>query len=72
MNTVLLIAQITISITLIVIILVQSSGSGLGSAFGGSEGVYRSKRGVEKLFVFATIGLSALFFAVSVLRLALS
>lgn len=59
------IAQIIIAVLLITVILMQSKGSGLGSAFGGSSAVYSTKRGAEKKLFFATIILSALFFLVS-------
>lgn len=68
MKNLILIFQIAISVSLIVLILLQSKGSGLGSAFGGSSQVYRSRRGVEKLFLYITIALVALFFIVSILQ----
>lgn len=54
--------QIGISVGLILIILMQQGGSGLGSMFGGvdSEG-YRSKRGMEALLLRFTIFLSIAF-----------
>ena len=68
MKTALLILQMAIASSLIVLILLQSKGAGLGSVFGGSGGVYRSRRGVEKLFVYITVILVFLFFLVSVLQ----
>ena len=65
MNTALLIAQLVVSVALITIILLQSKGSGLSSGLGGEGGVYRSKRGVEKLFVYFTIILAGLFLVLS-------
>ena len=59
------IIQIIISITLIAIILMQGKGSGIGSVFGGSGGVYKTRRGVEKMLYQATIGLSILFFIIA-------
>jgi preprotein translocase subunit SecG len=60
--------QIIISIALIAIILVQAKGSGgLGGIFGGEGmGVYRTRRGVEKTLFNVTIGLSVVFFLVSI------
>lgn len=69
MRTALLILQMAIASSLIVLILLQSKGAGLGSVFGGSGGVYRSRRGVEKLFVYITVILVFLFFLVSVLQI---
>lgn len=53
--------QIVISCLLMAVILLQAKGSGLGSAWGGGGEFYRSKRGIEKILVWATIILSALF-----------
>lgn len=60
------IVQIIISGTLIVIILLQAKGSGLGGIFGGEGAVYKSRRGVEKTLFNATIGLSVVFFLIAV------
>lgn len=56
------IGQIIISILLIIAILMQNRGTGLGNAFGGSGGVYLTKRGIEKKLFIATIVLAILFF----------
>ena len=63
------IIQIIISIALIVVILVQAKGEGgLGGIFGGGgQGVYRTRRGVEKTLFNATIGLAVVFFAISII-----
>jgi len=53
--------QIVVSILLIVAILLQQKGGGLGSAFGGDSAVYRSRRGIEKTLFIATIALAVLF-----------
>lgn len=63
------IAQITISILLIITILLQQRGSGLSSAFGGGGGVYYQKRGMEKVLFRATIALAALFIITAFLNL---
>lgn len=55
------IAQLVIAILLIGAILLQQKGTGLGSAFGGESGIYRSKRGMERILFVATIILAALF-----------
>lgn len=62
------ILQIAISFLLIILILLQAKGSGLSTVFGGEGGFYRSRRGVEKLFVYFTVILAFLFFAVSILQ----
>jgi len=68
MKTLFFVAQIIISVLLILVVLTQSEGTGLSSVFGGSGGFYRSKRGVEKLFVILTIFLAFLFLVLSVLQ----
>jgi len=65
------IAQLVISILLILAVLLQNRGTGLGSTFGGSGGVYLTKRGLEKKLFTATIVLAVLFFIVSVLGIIL-
>ncbi len=65
------IAQVVVSILLIVVILLQNRGAGLGSAFGGSGGVYLVKRGLEKKLFIATIVISIIFFALSLLGILL-
>ena len=60
------IVQIIISGTLIVIILLQAKGSGLGGIFGSDGSVYKSRRGVEKTLFNITIGLSIVFFILSI------
>jgi len=66
MKEILLFAQILTSAFLILVILLQAKGSGLSSTFGGEGGFYRSKRGVEKLFVYLTVILAALFLIFSI------
>lgn len=64
----LLIAQAVIALLLIVSILLQNRGSGLGSAFGSDFGGYYTKRGIEKFLLYATVVLGALFLIVAVLN----
>ena len=59
MKSVISLIQIVIGVLLILVIIIQQKGSGLGSAFGSDMGFYRSKRGAEKLLFYATIVLSA-------------
>ena len=60
------IVQIIISLALIVAILLQAKGGGLGGIFGGEGGIYKSRRGVERTLFNVTIGLVVIFFIVSV------
>jgi preprotein translocase subunit SecG len=61
--------QIILSITVIVFILLQPRGAGLGSAFGGSSAgsVFKTRRGVERLVFNLTIVFVILFSLVSLL-----
>jgi len=59
------IAQIVVSILLMISILLQNRGAGLGGVFGGSGGVYMTKRGLEKKLFIATIVLAAVFILLS-------
>ena len=65
------IVQIIISIAVIVFILLQVRGAGLGSIFGGSSAgsVFKTRRGVERLIFNITIVLVVLFALVSVMSL---
>jgi preprotein translocase subunit SecG len=65
------IAQLVISLLLILVVLLQNRGTGLGSTFGGSGGVYLTKRGLEKKLFIATIVLAVFFLIVSVLGIIL-
>lgn len=61
METALRVIQLASSLLLIVAILLQQRGTGLGAAFGGEGNVYRTKRGIEKKLFGATIVLAAIF-----------
>lgn len=65
MKTVFSVLQIILSVAMIVVVLLQQKGSGLGSAFGGASSVYTTRRGVDKLLFNATIAIAALFLIVS-------
>lgn len=55
------IAQIISAVLLMVVILLQSRGASLSGVFGGSNSVYRTKRGLEKTLFYATIVLAVIF-----------
>ncbi|MEK7165612.1 MAG: preprotein translocase subunit SecG [Patescibacteria group bacterium] len=69
MKSIILVLQIVISVALISSILLQSKGTGLGTAFGGGNESYRSRRGIEELLHRSSIILAALFFITSILNL---
>jgi len=66
MKITLILVQIVVALLLIFLILSQSKGSGLGSAWGGSSEFYTTRRGMEKVFFIATIVLAALFLLLSI------
>lgn len=59
-----LISQAILAITLTVLILLQANASGSSNIFGGGGGeTYHTRKGIEKLFFYATIVLAFLFAA---------
>lgn len=66
------VVQLVSSIILTVLILIQSKGKGLASGIGDSIGMYRSRRGLEKVIFIATIIFTVLVVANSLLILILS
>lgn len=69
MQTYLNVAQIVLSVALVLAILLQVRGGGLGGIFGQPETVFRTKRGVEKTLFQLTIVLSILFIIISIVSL---
>ena len=64
------IAQLVLSIALVLAILLQvRGGSSLGGIFGQADTVYRTKRGVERTLFRLTIALVVLFVIISLIRL---
>ncbi len=61
--------QIVLATALIVSILLQQKGVGLGGVFGGSSNIYSTKRGIDKILFYATIVVAVVFFAISLVRL---
>lgn len=56
-----LIFEIILGVILVVLIVLQSKGTGLGSTFGGDMGFYGTKRGAEKILFILTIVIAGLF-----------
>ncbi|MEP7289625.1 MAG: preprotein translocase subunit SecG [Chloroflexota bacterium] len=74
LQTALQIIQVIIAIALIVVIILQARGQGLGSLFGGGDsgmGITKTRRGLERTLFQITIILAALFMINSVLQLML-
>lgn len=65
MITVINIVQIIVSITLIVILLLQMKGEGLSGVFGGDNPVYHQRRGLEATLYNITIALAVIFLVLS-------
>lgn len=72
MQTFLNIFQLIISILLILAILFQVKGGGLGGIFGQSESIFRTKRGIEKWLFIGTVILVAFFIIIAIASLMIS
>ena len=72
MQTYFNIAQIVLSLALILAILIQVRGGGLGGIFGQPDSVYRTRRGVERTLFQLTIALAVLFVIISLMTIAFS
>lgn len=59
------IAQIVVSILIIVFVLLQNRAEGLGTMFGGGGEVFRTKRGLEKFLYYGTMFLIVVFIVLS-------
>lgn len=55
------IVQIIVAIALVIAILLQARGAGLGSVFGGSGAVFKTRRGIDRLLFNTTIALAVVF-----------
>jgi len=63
------IAQIIVSGILIILILLQQRGTGLGAAFGGGGGFYATRRGLQKKIFWLTVVVGILFLVLALLNL---
>lgn len=63
--------QILISIALIIVIVLQARGQGLGGIFGGGDsmGISKTRRGLERTLFQITVGLAIAFLANAILQL---
>ncbi len=69
MKEALLIGNIILSVLIVVLILIQGRGAGLGSAWGGGGEMFQTRRGIEKLTLRLTVVLIAAFFILSLINL---
>jgi preprotein translocase subunit SecG len=60
------IAEIIISVVLIVVLLLQARGSGFNGTFNSDTSVFRTRRGVEKTLFQLTIVLVLVFVIISI------
>lgn len=67
MITYLNIAQIVVSVVLILALILQVRGGGLGGIFGNPETVFRTRRGIEKTLFQVTVALIVLFIIISII-----
>lgn len=72
MTTFVLIAQIIVSVLLVVLVVLQTQSSGAGSIFGSDTSVYRTRRGLEKTLYQATIAVSIIFILISLVAVLLT
>ena len=63
--------QILTSIALIVVIVLQAQGQGLGGLFGGGDsmGITKTRRGLERTLFQITVGLAIAFLANAIIQL---
>ena len=66
------VAQIVLAVALILAVLLQVRGGGLGGIFGQPDSVYRTKRGVERTLFQLTIALVVLFVIIAIISLRIS
>lgn len=67
MQTAVNIAQIIIALGVIMVILLGSRGTGVGSAFGGDSGsIYHTRRGIERTVFNLTIGAIVIFVVLAI------
>lgn len=65
MKDALRIAELILAVSLIVLILMQSRGTSLGSVFGQEGSVFHTRRGAERVLFNVTIGVAAVFVIIS-------
>ncbi|KUK79375.1 MAG: Preprotein translocase, SecG subunit [Microgenomates bacterium 39_7] len=71
MQTAYSVAQIIVSVLLVVLILLQAKGTGLGSTWGGGGETYHTRKGVEKIVFVTTIVGIFIFVLLSIANLIL-
>ncbi|GAC1451824.1 MAG: hypothetical protein PVSMB4_11950 [Ktedonobacterales bacterium] len=59
------VVQIIIATALVISILLQARGAGLGSVFGGTGTVFKTRRGIERLLFNMTVFFAIFFTTIS-------
>lgn len=67
MNTPITIIQLSSAVLMMLAILLQQRGTGLGMSFGGTGNLYRTKRGIEYILLWITIVTGSVFAFTSLL-----
>ncbi len=61
--------QVIVALLLIVLVLLQPRGTGLGSAFGGEGGFFATRRGIQEKLYWVTVVLALAFVALALSNL---
>jgi len=69
MKNFLLILNIILSVLIVIFILIQGKGAGLGSAWGGGGEMFQTRRGMEKIILWLTAIFIVIFLVVSLINL---
>ncbi|MFA6081002.1 MAG: preprotein translocase subunit SecG [Patescibacteria group bacterium] len=69
MKNFLLVLNIIFSVLIVVFILIQGRGAGLGSAWGGGGEMFQTRRGMEKIILWMTTIFIIIFLVVSLINL---
>lgn len=69
MKNIFLIGNIVLSIVIVLMILIQGKGGGLGSAWGGGGEMFQTRRGIEKVTLRLTVILIVIFLLISLINL---
>ena len=72
MQSVFNVIQIVLSVALIMVVLLQVRGGGLGGIFGQADTVFRTRRGLEKRLFQLTVALVVLFVIISIVAIRVS
>lgn len=69
MKNFLLILNVILSVLIVIFILIQGKGAGLGSAWGGGGEMFQTRRGMEKITLWLTTIFIIIFLVVSLINL---